>query len=374
MGWKLKALAVCVGLMLIPLGSWPLSAILFLYASSGLILRGLRGGRGRAATRAAAQAPVGQYAQAAPVVSLRGRFGHPVRRMAGLAFLGLSAAALAQGGTYSPLVFGAVGAVLLLWGTPLIRLGSLGSLRPVEESVLLRGSLDPIHWFALAEVKLATRQAGKALGGIDETLLVALADEAPSIFVVLKTTSLTARGAEESLLARFRELARVSAPLGAYLLPVDSGKAADGLRRSVEPVELDSRGWPSSLSTTDYDLLTVEARRGGFVHAVGAYRRKNSDRSQVANAVIPTTRQTLSRPSLLWEVFQELGKRVQWPKPDAYTTFLASIFATEGETIGERVSEAGSAGNSQEVVVQSLGTPAVQMSRAQLRAITKVYS
>ena len=69
-----------------------------------------------------------------------------------------------------------------------------------------------------------------------------------------------------------------------------------------------------------------------------------------------------------------MGRKIQWQKPDAYTTFLASMFATEGETIGERVSEAGSAGDPHEVLVQSLGTPAVQMSRAQLRAINRVYS
>jgi hypothetical protein len=374
MGWKLKALAVVVGLMLIPLGGWPLSAVLFIYASSGPILRGLRRGRGRAAAQVAALAPVGQGAEGALAVSFEGRFAHPVLRVLGLAFLGLSAVAFAKGGTYSPLVFGGVGAALLLWGTPLIRLGGIGPLRPLEESVLLRGRLDPIHWLALAEVKLATRQAARALGGVDETLLVALTDEAPSIFVVLKTASLTMRGAEESLLTRFRELARVSAPLGAYLLPLDSAKVADSLRRSFEPVELDSKGWPSSLSTTDYDLLVVEARRGGFVHSVGAYRSESSVLGQAANEGLAATRQILSRPSLLWEVFQELGKRVQWPKPDAYTTFLASIFATAGEPIGERVNEAGSGESPQDVVVQSLGTPAVQMSRAQLRAIAKIYS
>jgi hypothetical protein len=180
------------------------------------------------------------------------------------------------------------------------------------------------------------------------------------------------RGAEETLLARFQELARISAPLGAYLLPVDSGKAADGLRRSVESIELDPRGWPSSLSTTDHDLLAVEARRGGFVHSVGAY--KSSDRSDERRATLPIARQTLSRPSLLWEVVQELGKKVEWQKPDGYTTFLASMFATKRETIGERVTEAGSAGDSREVLVQSLGTPAVQMSRAQLRAIARIYA
>jgi hypothetical protein len=371
MGWKLKALAVLFGLMLLSLGAWGLSAILFLYAASGLILGAVRGGRGRTTT--VAQAPPVQGVQAAPAVTFKGRLGHPVRRIVGLVFLGLGALAIAQGGTFSPFVFGGVGVVLLLWGTPLIRLGGSGALHAVDESILLRSNLDPFHWLAVAEVKLATRQAGRALGGIDETLLVTLGDEEPSIFIALKAASLTMRGAEESLLARFQELARVSAPLGAYLLPVDPKKAVGGLlSRPVRQVQLDPRGWPSSLSTTDFDLLAVEARRGGFVHSVGAY--KSSDPDGGARATLPPATQTLSRPSLLWEVFQEMGKKVEWQKPDAYTTFLASMFATEGESIGERVSEAGSAGSSQEVLVQSLGTPAVKMSRAQLRAIAKVYS
>ncbi len=254
-----------------------------------------------------------------------------------------------------------------------MKFGSLGSFRAVRESILMRRTLDPVHWFAMAEVKLATRQVGKALGGIDETLLVNLADDGPSIFVVLETASLTMRGAEESLLARFGELARVSAPLGAYLLPVDSEKAAGGLlRRRADPVELDSKGWPSPLSTTDYDLLTIEAKRGGFVNSVGAY--KGSERSGDSRASLPPARQALTRPALLWEVFQELGKKVEWQKPDGYTTFLASMFATQGETFGERVSEAGSAGDQRQVLVQSLGTPAVQMSRAQLRGIARIYA
>jgi hypothetical protein len=371
MGWKLKALAVVVGLMLISLGAWPVSALLFLYAFSGLIFRGLRGRRGKAPAVAGAAASQ-QGAQVATAPRFKRGFAHPVRRILGLAFLALSAVALAEGGTYSPPVFGGIGAILLLWGTPLLGIASLGSLHPVEESILLRQSLIPIRSFAIAEVKLSTRQVGKALSGIDETLLVTSAADGPSIFVVLKTVSLTTRGAEESLMARLGELARISAPLGAYLLPVDPEKAvASLLRLPTGPVELASKGWPSALSTTDYDLLTVEARRGGFVHSVGAYKR--SDRGDSWKATIPPTRQALSRPVLLWEVFQELGRKVEWQKPDGYTTFLASMFATEGETIGQRVSEVGSAEDSREVLVQSLGTPPVQMSRAQLRAIARIY-
>src|ERR1700686_5113092 len=103
MGSKLKVAAVLSGLMLIPVGGWPLSAVLFLYAISGLVLRGLRRGRGRTATGVVAQASLGQSAQVAPAAGFKRGFGHPVRRILGLAFLGLSGAALAQGGTFSPL-------------------------------------------------------------------------------------------------------------------------------------------------------------------------------------------------------------------------------------------------------------------------------
>jgi hypothetical protein len=121
-------------------------------------------------------------------------------------------------------------------------------------------------------------------------------------------------------------------------------------------------------------MLTVETRRGGFVRSVGAYRNKSPEMGADAKATLPPARQELSRPSLLWEVFQELGKKIQWAKPDGYTTFLASMHATGGETFGERVDEARGAGDSKEVVVQSLGTPAVEMSRAQLRAIARIYT
>ncbi len=319
--------------------------------SSGLFLRGLRRGRARTEPQPAAATPPNQEAQVAPTYGFKRGMAHPVQRILGLVFLGLSAVAFGQGGTFSPLFFGGVGVILLVWGMPIASLGSL-SLRPVDESILLKRSLDPIHWFAIAEMKLATRHVAKALGGIDETLLVTMADGGPSIFVLAKTTSLTLRGAEESLLGRLRELARVSAPLGAYLLPVDSKAIGSLLPRSLESTELDSKGWPLSLSTTDYDLLVVEARRGGFVHSVGAYRKETDDGNAEAGSTLPRARQELSRPSLVWEVFQELGKKMQLPKPDTYTTFLASIFATGGGTVGERLSEAGGAGSSQEVLIQ----------------------
>jgi hypothetical protein len=371
MGLLLKGLAVIVGLMLLPLGGWPVSALLFLYAFGGLIVRILRLGRRSPPAAAAPPTSTRPGTEVAPPVSFRGRAGHPLRRGLGLFFLILAVVALSQRGTFSPFVFGGIGLVLLFWGTAAIRLGGRGSLRPVADSIVLRTSLDPFHWFAFAEVKLATKQAGRALGGMDETLLVTLGDAGPSLFVVLQATSLTLGGAEESLMARFGELVRISAPLGAYLLPVDSAEAESTLHVSVEPVRLDAKGWPSSLSTMDYDLLTVEAARGGFVRSVGAYKRGEGGEGRTA---VPPATQTLSRPSLLWEVFQELGKKLEWQKPDGYTTFLASMFATHGETFGERVSEAGSTESNQQVIVQSLGTSPVKMSRAQLRAIARVYS
>jgi hypothetical protein len=364
MGLVLKALAVVVGLMLIPLGGWLISALLFLYAFSGPISRALRSGR-RTTPAPAVEAP-----RAPPPVRFKGYSGHPLRRVLGLVFVGLSVIALAKGGVFSPFVFGGVGLSLLLWGAP-VRVGAFGSFQPVSESVVMHGS--PFHWVGVGEVKLSTKQAGRALGGIDETLLVDLGGDGPSVFVVLKTTSLTLRGAEETLLARFGELARISAPLGAYILPLDSSASVEVLsRRAVKPVQLEARGWPSALSTLDYDLLALDAKRGGFVHAAGAY--KSGPAGGEGRATLQPARQTLSRPSLLWEVFQELAKKVEWKKPDGYTTFLASMFATEGEVIGERVSEAGDAGDSEQVLVQSLGTPPVRMSRAQLRAIARIYS
>lgn len=362
MGLVLKGLAVLVGLMLLPLGGWLVSALLFLYAFSGVIFRVLRG-----RPQGTAQAPTAH--PQAPRIGFSGNSSHPFRITLGAVFLCLSVVAFAAGGTYSPLVFGAVGVVLLLPRVP--RMRRFGFLRPVEESVILRGRFNPFRWAALAEVKLATSQAGRALGGIDETLLIDLSAEGPSVLVVIGATALTRVGAEKSILQRMGELARVSAPLGAYILPLDSEDAArcDAMR-GVEPVELEARGWPSALSNSDYDMLVVDSERGGFVHAVGAY--KTSSR-EGRGPSLPPARQALSRPSLLWEVFQELGKRAEWRKPDGFTTFLASIFATGGEAIGERISEAGESQGSQ-VLVQSLGTPPVRMSRAQLRAIFRVYS
>ena len=364
MGWLLKAGAVVVALMLFPVGGWVVSVLLLLYAFSGLISRALRVRPRRVAPPNAG--PAGHVPAPERFV---GYSGHRNLRLLGLVFLVLSTIALADRGTYAPLVFGAIGVSLVLWGMP-VRIGSVGALRPVGGSILLRGTI-PFRWFAVAEVKLSTKSAGRALGGVDERLLIDKVGEGWRVHVVVGTTSLTRRAAEQSIFARLGELAAVSAPLGGYVLPLDAVEGAAILARPREVAKLEARGWPSALSTVDWDLLVVDSERGGFVKSVGAYK---DGRGGLERPTIPPCRQTLSRPSLLWEVFQELGKKVEWEKPDGLTAFLASMFATEGEAIGERIADAGDSGSSQQVLIHSVGTAPVRLSRAQLRAIVSVYA
>jgi len=73
------------------------------------------------------------------------------------------------------------------------------------------------------------------------------------------------------------------------------------------------------------------------------------------------------------EVFKAIGSRLAWPNPDRYTAFLSSLLATSNEPVGTRILDAGAGPQSQTVVVRSQGSPPVELSRPQLRAVVRMY-
>ncbi len=73
------------------------------------------------------------------------------------------------------------------------------------------------------------------------------------------------------------------------------------------------------------------------------------------------------------EVFKAVGNRLNWPHPDQYTAFLSSLVATSGEPVGTRILDAGAGSQAQMVVVKSQSSPPVELSRAQLRAVVRIY-
>jgi len=79
------------------------------------------------------------------------------------------------------------------------------------------------------------------------------------------------------------------------------------------------------------------------------------------------------KPVTIWEVASIVGKRADWSEPDEVTTFLSSVAATKDATAGERFVSVGDA-SSKSLMVRSLKTPPMELSRAQVRFLMEVYS
>lgn len=358
MGWKLKGVAVIFGFVLIGGGQWIFAIPLFLYAFSGLLFRRKRSMRSQSTQTESGKASKGGWRSERKglLISLFGVF-----------LLILALAATRKGGQFSPFVLGSIGLALLSWEL-ISRTSLFAEIRPVEDSILLRGSVTRFSWVALAEIKLLARDVGKALFAISERILV-VASEKPSVYIAVGATAFGQKAAEWKIIERLKEINRTIAPLGAYLLPLDSQRVAAILSISVGPVELSAENLSSFLSSMPYDLISMETGIG-LVKSIGAYRRvevkKNGKASLIPSRNIP------SRAPFTADVFKSIGSRVDWPNPDEYTAFLSSMFATQYVSQGERIIES-SGSTSQTLLVKSLGGPQVELTRAQLEAIVTIY-
>ena len=349
MGWLLKVGALLLAIMLIGAGAWEISLLIFAWLFVPPLLRLRR-------PRQASQD------KGAP----RGKF--PVRSVVGGLLFLLAFVALLSHGTFSPLVFGSLGVLVVLWGRiPVAVLGS--KLKPVEDSILLRSSPLPASWAAVAEVKLLTHDVGRAMAGVAGTILVS-ASGTPSIYVVVERRATGERSAEESVLGALREAALSLSPLGAYLLPLDSNQAMGLLQPPLEASRVGDGDWSTSLASGTYDLISIRQGRG-FASSLGLYRRVENGRE--GRGGLPSSSHEFAHPPFLMEVYKAVGNRLSWPQPDQCTAFLSSLLATSGEPIGTRIVDAGAASQSQMVVVKSQGSPPVELSRAQLRAVVRMY-
>jgi hypothetical protein len=379
LGWQLKIIALIVALAAIPFGAWIISVPLFIYVISGFIRRRKKQQQQIIVQMTPSQyegenppyAPAPHPIQSSPM-SAPPRFRYSkttvVRYILGSIFLLLALMAVGVGGTLSPLVFGIPGLILILWG-PFSKAARFSAIKPLHDSILLRTRF-PLLWVSMAEVKLATQQPARPISSIGERVLI-FASESPSAYLVIQRLALNHRGAEERMLERMRELAKAMAPLGAYVLPLDSSKVADRLNLSLEDLKIDPESWKQNLSTVHYDVLAVECKEG-YVRSFAAYVKDG--KKPRGKPLLPSAGRKPARPPLLWELLHPVGTRVRWAGPDVYTAFLSSMAATEAATIGERVIDMGSAQDSQVMHVRSVGSPTVELSRPELRAIVRIYS
>ncbi len=207
------------------------------------------------------------------------------------------------------------------------------------------------------------------MAGVAGTVLVS-AQETPSIYVVVERRAAGEKSAEETVLAALKETALALSPLGAYLLPLDSKQAMELLQPSLEASKVGEGDWSTTLASGTYDLLSIGQEKG-FAKSLGLYRRV--DHGREGRGGLPPSSHEFAHPPFLIEVYKSVGNRLSWPQPDQCTAFLSSLLATSGEPIGTRIVDTGANSQAHMVVVKSQGSPPVELSRAQLRAVVRMY-
>jgi hypothetical protein len=282
----------------------------------------------------------------------------------GLAFLFLTFVAFANGGVVSPIVFGSLSIATSFYGKR-FTLRPFAGLILVDGSVLLRDRLLAFRWFAVTEVKLATRDAARALSALDGTLVFRL-DGQVRAYLVSKSTALSVRAAEQDVASRLRELSKILTPLGAYLMPLSVKEALDVVYRPAERVRFDKGELVHNLATSSFDLLAVHAS-GQNVEKLGAYRTMEG-RKRIIFEGPPCP-----KPFTVWEVASIIGRRGKWTEPDDLTVFLSSLAATRGASAGEKLVNVGNA-ESQILLVRSVRTAPVELDRGRLRLLKEIYS
>jgi len=74
----------------------------------------------------------------------------------------------------------------------------------------------------------------------------------------------------------------------------------------------------------------------------------------------------------MWEALEKLGEKYVPESADGMTTFLGSVCATRGESLGERLVNGGETGSGT-ILVGALGTTQIELTRPQLRTIVRAY-
>lgn len=351
MGLGLKVVLFLFAILVFPFGGWMITALVFAYIFlPPLLLRRRKGPSAGANPRVA-----------------KGR-GHSISagRALGIVFLALSLVGVASRGTLSPIVFGVPGVLLVFRPRFLSRLSL--QVKPVKDSILLRGRFLPFGWFVLAEAKVSTRDVEGAISGTNERVLL-LSAPSPRIFLVFSTSSVSRSRAEEVMLKRMQVTARALRSLGVYLLPLDGLQAFEVSQLRANRMNLADQNVQHSLSS-DYGALAVEAVHG-FVARFELYERSYGKGPSGSLLAKPNRRPGSS--TTLRELLQAATQRTGTPKPDRYVEFLSSMAATEGETLGQRITQTVQASDNQLVLVASLGSPQVELSKAQLKAVATIY-
>jgi len=361
MGWLLKGLILIVGLFSLTLGLWPLWIPCFGYLGYSLWSATRRRNVYVTDKTSGDAAP--------PQPSKRGIFRKRYA-LAGLFFV-VALAAANEGGRFSPYVFTSLGAVVFLSGV--LHFGPhVSSVRPVPDSILLRSRWFPLSWTSLVEVKFATSQMAKALSSIGSELLLTTDSAKVSVYLPMRTFALSAPRADRKIIENLAPIARSLSSKGAYVLPLGGEEAGARLAWRLRPVDLAleyGKNGVVSLNSTPFDALVLSPD-GHLIKAAAGYVKVPG--SKKGALTLPSAGRKLESQPLVWEALEVLSEKFQVREADAYTNFLSSVCATQGEGLGERLVNEGREGSAT-VMINSLGAAQVELTRPQLRAIVRTY-
>ncbi|MDA4137419.1 MAG: hypothetical protein OK449_10535 [Thaumarchaeota archaeon] len=359
MGWLLKIGALLVGLASLTLGFWPIWVACFGYLAYSLW---------SATKRRTVLVRDQRKPREAPQVK---RSVFKKRYIAaGFSFV-LALAALGEGGTYAPWVFGFIGAAIVASGV-FNRGPSLSQFRPVPDSILLRSRWLPISWASVIEVKFGTQQMSRALSSVGNEMVMTVSSERVSVYLPLRVRAFSVPSAEAKVAERLAPIARMLSARGAFALPLDSKEAAARMDWSLRAVDLAleyGMDGATALTSTPFDVLVL-GPSGHMLESAAAYVVQPSRRP--GYVLIPSPGRKLESQPLLWEALETLSEKHMPQTPDAYTSFLSGVCATKGEGLGERLINGGQSGPGT-VLVGSLGSTQVELTRPQLRAIVRAY-
>jgi hypothetical protein len=339
MGWRLRLLAVFLGLLGVATGAVLIAVPCFAYLGLSFWRRGPK-----------------------KETLNRRRFSFGARHFLGLCSFFLAAVALAAGGTFSQIFFAALGVTFLAW--PALRRSlPYNELVPVRDSIMLRSKYSPVTWFALAEIKPGAESFPRAASSFTGSMLILTGTG--RAYSLVKCRSWSRRDAEAQTLAMFRS-AEPAFRAGAFILPLDSVAASEVLRLRLTTSSQAIEGLPESAAMLS-GLLFLDCAEG-FVKKAAGFEMKAGARTPV----VPASGKALEGRPLTWEVLESVGKRTRWPEPDSFSNLLESMSATKGVPIGERLKSLEGADSG--LTIQGLSGGEVRTSRAQFRAIVSVYS
>ncbi|MDA4123202.1 MAG: hypothetical protein OK456_08500 [Thaumarchaeota archaeon] len=362
MGLLLKAGALLVGLLCLNVFLWPVSLLCFGYLAYSLW----------SATRARRIYVMDRTG--GPSQAPQPRRDGPFRKryvLAGVCFI-LSFVAYDAGGTLSPFAFAGLGAIIVLSGLLHVGPRSTG-LKPVANSILLRGSSDPFLYVSLVEVKFGTAQMARALSSVGSEMMMDVSSEKVSVYLPVRVHALSMHKAEAKVAEKLGPVARSLSARSAYVLPLESGEAAQrlGWRLKAQDLALEyHRDGVVSIKSTPFDVLVLSPE-GHLIRSAAAYTRRPLGKER--SVQLPSAGKRLASQPMLWDALEALQEKVAVPPPDSLTTFLSGVCATQGEPLGDRLVNEGN-GEKGTMLVGSMGAPGVQLTRPQLRAIVSAYA